>query len=501
MQRRTFLRSAMAAAAVTSWSPARAVAGWYRVVDTPPDLDAVRGDGSQVVVTGAAVKDLQDATRGRILMASTDGYDTARQVLNPSIDKRPALIAQPTGVADVRHVVQFAHEHHLLTAVKCGGHSFSGMSTCDGGLMIDLSAMRGVRVDPKARRAFVEGGTLLGLLDHEAMAHGLVTPMGTVSHTGVGGLTTGGGFGRLARRWGLALDNLTAVDVVTADGTFHHATAEENADLFWGVRGAGGNFGVVTGFEFQLHPMDRQVIAGELVFPRARARDLLTVLADYSPVAPDDLQLDFVMAQPPGGREAVSMFAVCYSGPPADADRVLAPLRKLGTPLQDGIRAMDYVAVQRSGDVADPRAMGFYMKSGFVPDISAGLVEAMLAEVEVDPRRGVLLFTQQSGGAINRVTPDAAAFPHRDAAHNLLLGVNWKTGDDAASHVAWGRERWVPLEPFTNGWYTNEVADETGEAINANYRRNYERLVALKNRYDPDNLFRLNANVQPTVRA
>lgn len=501
MRRRTFLRSAMAAAAVSSWSPAHALAGLYRVVDTPPDIDAVRGDGSRVVITGAAVKDLHDAMRGQVLLATTDGYDLARQVLNPSIDKRPALIAQPTGVADVRHVVQFAREHRLLTAVKCGGHSFSGMSTCDGGLMIDLSGMRGVRVDPKARRAFVEGGTLLGLLDHEAMAHGLVTPMGTVSHTGVGGLTTGGGFGRLARRWGLALDNVTAVDVVTSDGAFHHANAEENADLFWGVRGAGGNFGVVTGFEFQLHPMERQVIGGDVVFPLTRARDLLTVLTDYGPVAPDELQLDFGMAHPPGGGEGVSMLSVCYSGLPAEADRVLAPLRKLGTPLKDGIRAMDYVALQRSGDVSDMRAMAFYMKSGFVPDVSAGLVDAMLANVESDPSRGVALFTQQSGGAINRVAPDVAAFPHRDAAHNLLLGVTWKAGEDPAPHLAWGRKRWAPLEPFTNGWYTNEVADETGEAINANYRRNYERLVALKNRYDPTNLFRLNANVKPTVRS
>ena len=268
MKRRTFLGTTLITAVAASLSARQSVAGYVQAgAAGQPDIDAVRGDGGAVTLSGKALRDLQDGLRGRMLVPTSDGYETARHVLNPSIDKRPALIVQPTGVEDVRRAVLFAREHALLTAVKCGGHSFSGMSTCDRGLMIDLSSMRAVRVDAKARRAWASGGTLLGLIDHETAPYGLVTTMGTVSHTGVGGLTTGGGFGRLARRFGLALDNVTAVEVVTADGTFVHASADENADLYWGVRGAGGNFGIVTGFEFQLHPMQREVVGGSLVFP------------------------------------------------------------------------------------------------------------------------------------------------------------------------------------------------------------------------------------------
>jgi FAD/FMN-containing dehydrogenase len=321
--------------------------------------------------------------------------------------------------------------------------------------------------------------------------------MGTVSHTGVGGLTTGGGFGRLARRFGLSLDNVLALDVVTADGTLRRASAEEHPDLYWGVRGGGGNFGIVTGFEFRLHPMPRQVIAGSLVFPFARARDLLALVGDVAPGLPDDLQLDFAISRPPGGAEGVAVLDICYSGPPADADRVLAPLRKLGTPTSDSVQAKDYVAVQRAGDVKDPRAMGMYMKTGFIGDVDQKLISAILDGFEAHPARATIVFTQQSGGAINRVAPDATAFAHRDAAHNLLLAVAWKTGDDAAPHMRWARRYWETLEPFSRGFYTNEVDDESVEAVNANYRHNYARLAALKRTYDPENLFRLNANIAP----
>lgn len=393
--------------------------------------------------------------------------------------------------------MRFAREHGLLLAVKCGGHSFSGMSTCDRGMMIDLSSMRGVRVDPSAKKAVVEGGTLLGLVDHETAAHGLVTTLGTVSHTGVGGLTTGGGFGRLARRFGLALDNVTAVDVVTADGSVHHATADENPDLFWGVRGGGGNFGVVTTFEFQLHPMQRQVIAGDLVFPLARAKDILRFYADYTPQAPDDLELGFVMRQPPGGAPGATVLTACYCGPAAAADRVLSPLRKLGTPLEDNVKAVDYVAAQQSGDMKDPRAMAMYVKSGFTTGLPDTLIAAMLEGFDPHPARMTQIFSQQSGGAINRVASDATAFPHRHAAHNLLTAVAWKAGEDATPHMASARTYWALLEPLTSGFYTNEVADESGAAIDANYRGNHSRLVTIKKKYDPDNLFRLNANVNP----
>lgn len=331
------------------------------------------------------------------------------------------------------------------------------------------------------------------------MAHGLVTTMGTVSHTGVGGLTTGGGFGRLARKFGLALDNLTGVDVVTADGAFHHASAEENPDLFWGIRGGGGNFGVVTSFEFQLHPMDRQVIAGRLLFPFERAGDVLRFYADYTPGAPEDLQLDFGVSKPPGGGPGGVSLQVCYAGPASEADRALAPLGKLGAPLKDDVKAIDYVALQRAGDVSDPRAMGLYVKSGFTKEINQALIAKILDGFEPHPGRLTSLFTQQSGGAINRVPVASTSFAHRYAQHNLLTAVAWKNGDDGTAHMKWARQYWSTIEPLTSGFYTNEIADESKEVVDANYRENYERLVAIKNRYDPGNLFRLNANVKPTV--
>ena len=305
MKRRTFFRSSLAAGAATLLPPRSLAASIWR--DAAPfrrDVEAVTGDGRTVTLTEAMLKELAAALRGRVLLGGDPGYDDARRILNPSFDKHPAVIVQVTGAADVAAAVDFARDHGgLLTAVKCGGHSASGQSTCDRGMMIDLSPFRSVRVDPAARTARVTGGSLLGALDHEAMAHGLVTPMGTVSHTGVGGLVTGGGFGRVARRFGLSIDNLRSVDVVTADGELRHASAEENDDLFWGVRGGGGNFGVVTSFEFRLHPMRREVLGGRIMFPIARARDVLSLYGEYGPRAPDELQAR-LRGGPPGGRRA-----------------------------------------------------------------------------------------------------------------------------------------------------------------------------------------------------
>ena len=282
INRRRFVQSSLAAAVAYALPAPRLYALDQAASQAAGGLAAVKLDGSATVIEQAAVAELKGSLRGPLLLSGDAGYDSARRILHPQFDKRPALIVQPTGAADVRSAVTFARERELLVAVKCGGHSFSGKSTCDGGIQIDLSRLRGVRIDPTARRAYVEGGSLLGELDHEAMAHGLVTTAGTVSHTGVGGLTLGGGFGRVARRFGLALDNVKSVDIVTADGQLRHASAEENPDLFWAVRGGGGNFGIVTGFEFGLHPMQRQIIGGDLVFPIERARELLEFYGEYS---------------------------------------------------------------------------------------------------------------------------------------------------------------------------------------------------------------------------
>ena len=284
MKRRDFLNSSLLAAAVS----VPGIRAAYAVVGTSQvaDVAAITGDGKQITLRGTDIRDLAAKMRGSLLLAGETGYDQARLILNPSFDKHPALIAQPTGAADVQAVVSFARANNLLVAVKCGGHSHSGQSTCERGLQIDMSHFRGVRVDAGARRVWVDGGTLLGQVDYECMAQGLVAPLGTVSHTGVGGLTLGGGFGRLARKFGMAIDNLESVDIVTADGQLRHASAKENPELFWGVRGGGGNFGVVTNFEFRLHPMQREVIAGTLTFPIARARDVLSMWRTTRPPRP-----------------------------------------------------------------------------------------------------------------------------------------------------------------------------------------------------------------------
>ncbi len=501
MKRRTFVRSSLAASAALA-HPRRPLEAYYRDAPSrPPDVTAVTGDGREVTLSSASIADLASRLRGRVLLAGDEGYDRSRRILNPSFEKFPALIVQPTGVADIRTAVDYARDNGgLLLAVKCGGHSHSGKSTCDRGMQIDLSLFRDARIDPTSRTARITGGSLLGQLDHEAMAQGLVVPMGTVSHTGVGGLVTGGGFGRLARRFGLSIDNLLSVDVVTADGELRQASAEVNPDLFWGVRGGGGNFGIVTSFEFRLHPMQRQVLGGAIMFPLSKARDVLTLYGEYGPEQPHDLQLDLVISQPPGGGSAIAGFGVCYSGDPAGADAALAPVRGLGTPIVDSVGPMDYVALQRSGDVDDPRAVAGYMKSGFVTGIPSGLVDAIVEGFEGHPARTTQVVFQQSGGKIAEVSAAATAFAQRDAVANMLPSVGWAYGSDPDAHIAWCREYWTHLEPFTHGFYANDADGEASEEnVASNYRQNIERLTAVKNRYDPKNLFRLNANILPTV--
>lgn len=501
MKRRTFFRSTLAATAIASLPRIGAdqLSAFYGVEpgSRVPDIDAVTGDGGQITIKGTDVEDLVARLRGRVLLSGDAGYDDARALLNPSFDKHPALVVQPMGVADIQATVSFAREYNLLTAVKCGGHSLSGKSSCDLGLQVDLSRFRSVRVDPSERRAWVTGGSLLGAVDHEAMAHGLVTTCGTVSHTGVSGLTLGGGFGRLARRFGLAIDNVRSFDVVTADGELRHASAETNPELYWGLRGGGGNFGIVTSFEFELHPMPREVVGGPVMFPMSRAKEVLALYADYAVTAPEELYLDYVMATSPAG-DGFAGFVICYSGPTDRAEAALAPIRALGTPMMEDVKAVDYVELQRSGDVDDPRAMGTYMKGGFVKNVSPGLISAIVENIESHPGRGNIFFLQHAGGAIDRVANDATAFSHRGALATMMAGTSWPSDSDGSEHIAYSRSYWSKLEPFTAGFYSNDVTEDTTAAqVNANYGVNYDRLVALKRRYDPTNLFRLNANVQP----
>ena len=497
LNRRRFFQSSLAAAIAYALPTPRLYALDHAASQAAGGIAAVKLDGSATVIEQAALAELKGSLRGPLLLAGDPGYDAARRILHPQFDKHPALVVQPTGAADVQSAVTFARERELLLAVKCGGHSFAGKSTCDGGIQIDLSRLRGARVDRAARRAYVEGGSLLGDLDHEAMAQGLVTTAGTVSHTGVGGLALGGGFGRVARRFGLTLDNMKAVDIVTADGRLRHASAEENSDLFWAVRGGGGNFGIVTGFEFGLHPMQRQIVGGDLVFPIERARELLDFYGEYANNAPDELYVDAAMNSPMGGEPGTFAIHTTWSGPAADAERVLAPLRKLGKPIEDTIKAQDYVAIQRSWDTTDARNNGEYLKAGFLVGYPAGLVDAVLDGFHPDPERGTSYFYQHGGGAIGRVAADATAFPHRRSTLEMFAVVSWDLGTDGKRHVDYVKDYWSKLLPFTDGYYTNEVADEHQPKIDENYRGNIGRLRQLKRQYDPQNLFRLNANILP----
>ena len=499
MNRRNFVRTSIAAAVAVSFHRELALAALAEGSALNADIKAVTGDGKEVLLGRSAVQEFADSLRGRVALPGSEAYESARLLLNPRINRYPALVVQPVVPTDVCQAVRFAGQEHLVTAVKCGGHSFRGDSTCDGGLQIDLSRLRGVRVDPARQTAWVAGGSLLGDLDAEAMAKGLVTTAGSVSHTGVGGLTLGGGFGRLARRFGLSIDNLLSVDIVTADGELRHASQDENPDLFWGVRGGGGNFGVVTAFEFQLHPMDRQVLSGSYGFPFEQTRQVVQFAGEFAAAAPDDLQVvPFIGAFP--GNDPVCNLSIVYSGPADRAAALLAPIETAGTVVRNTVKAWDYVALQKSGDETDFRANGAYIKSGFVDQITPDLVRDLVETFQPHPGRATWMALGQCGGAIGRVPYGATAFTDREAGHDLLSFVGWpiSTGD-GSEHVAYVNAQWKVLEPYVNGFYVNDVANETQAQVDANYGANLERLVRVKNTYDPTNLFRLNANIRPTV--
>ena len=499
MKRRRFLQSSIAATMATSLPGSSMATALATLSEVSGDVSAVTGSGSQVTLQQAAVKELADSLRGQLLLPGQEGYEAARRVLNPVIDKHPALVVRPSGAADIMNAVSFARERNLLLAVKCGGHSSAGKSTCEGGMQIDLSTFRSARVDVDSRTAYIAGGSLLGELDHEAMEHGLVTTAGTVSHTGVGGLTLGGGFGRLARKYGLALDNVSGVDVVTADGKLVHASAEENPDLFWAVRGGGGNFGIVTSFEFKLHPHQRRVVGGDVIFPLRDLPDVLRFYAEYAQSAPNDLYLDFMCSSSVGTRDGIALLHACWSGAESEAEKVLAPIHKAGTVMNDGIRAIDYVALQSSWDNTDPRNTGSYLKAGFVNEIPGKLTDTIIQNFRSFNERGTMLFFQHAGGAISEVAPQETAFAHRKCVANMFTSVEWPMNESRDSHVRYIKDYWKDLEPFTDGWYTNDIDDQSTQAVNSNYQGNHERLVKVKNRYDPSNLFRLNANIKPTV--
>ena len=499
MDRRSFIRSSLSVAVAASLPGASAFARslLHTPTSVPSDIDAITGDGAEVTLARAAVQELSDSLKGNLLLPGSQAYDEARWLLQARYDKYPALVVQPTGAADVQNAVTFARENNLLLAVKCGGHSAAGKSSCDKGMQIDLSQLRNARVDRAAKTARVAGGSLLGELDHESMAHGLVTTAGSVSHTGVGGLTLGGGFGRLGRRFGMTIDNVLEMDVVTPDGKLRRVGPNSDPDLYWALRGGGGNFGVVTSFLFQLHEMQRDVVTGYIAYPLSEARQVLNFHAEYSEKVPDEMSIGAGLGGRLGDDPGVGLYFV-WSGDPTKAEKYIEPLRKAGTVVFEKVQAMDYVAVQRSGDIDDTRAFTGYMKSGFIKSVSSGLVDAVVDNFEAHPDRATRFVITHSGGAIGRVGNTETAFSHRDADYGLLSFVSWKTGEDGTEHEKYINSHWSHVDPFTSGFYVNDQFDQPQEMVSSTYRENFPRLLKIKQEYDPTNLFRLNANIRAT---
>ena len=492
MKRRQFIGTGLALA--TTW-PLR---GFTAILKDVGDLPAKSLAGGDVLLRGSSVEAFAASLRGDLLLPDHPDYDRTRRIWNAVFDRKPALIARCTGASDVRRAVDFAREHQLLTAVRAGGHSFSGKSTCEGGFVIDLQSMQGVRVDPAARRAYLEAGSLLGQLDHECAAFGLATTAGTVSHTGAAGLTLGGGYGRLGRRFGLACDNVASFDVVTADGRFLRASDEENMDLFWGLRGGGGNFGVVTAIEYRVHRMDPMVLAGDIVWPIDQAREVMRFYRDFVLGAPEPGHLEVYLQPGPDG--LLVGIEVCWSRDHAEGEAWLRPLRAFGKPINDDIAPMPYVALQSRADEFLAPGKFYYAKNGFLTQLADDGIDHILDVYQRTPNLYVL-FLDPTDAAYQRPAPDATAVPNRDA--NFWLGMVAVSPDREGvdDTIAKMRAAWRELEPLTRGFYTNlSDPDTTTAGYRENYGANFERLVALKVKYDPLNLFRLNANVPPSVR-
>ena len=458
----------------------------------------------------AALAGLRSQLRGRLLAPGDDGYDTARTLWNGMIDKRPALIVQPSGAADVADAVGFARDHELSLAVRGGGHNIAGTAVTDGGLMIDLSALKGVRVDPAARTVEVQPGCVWAEVDRETQAFGLAVPNGLVSDTGVAGLTLGGGFGWTTRRFGYTSDNLLGADIVTADGTLVRASAEENPDLFWAIRGGGGNFGVVTSFTFRAQPVGPEVLGGMMLFSMARAREVIAAFRRLTERAPDELASLLVLRRAPPAPalpEAihgapVAIVAVCWTGAVEDGERHLEPLRELGEPLADLVGPKPFTAVQSMLDASSPRGRQYYWKSDYVDALTEPAAATMIANAEVmtSPQSAVLFM--HLGGAANRLAEDHSATGPRDVGYVLNIQGAWLDPNEHDTHVRWVRDYWRAMRPFAKGRaYMNFfTADEGAERLREAYvPTTYRRLAEIKARWDPQNLFRLNPNIAPAA--
>ena len=493
MNRRKFCRSAVAAS-VAAAIPV--LPGCERKAPVATDADtslaAVSLDGAEIELEKAAIRELGESMTGPVILSGHPEYDNARAIWNGMHDRHPALIARCMNSADVSNAVTFARERGILTAVRGGGHSWPGKSVCDDGIVIDLSQMHTVTADPDKRRAYAQGGALLGALDAAAHEHGLITTAGVVSHTGVGGYTLGGGFGRLNRSYGLTIDVLRSAEIVTADGRVRRISADEEPDLFWAIRGGGGNFGVVTEFEYELYPFNRNLLSGNIIWPIEQARDVLEFYGGWYADLSDELYVGPMMVTMPDGTSVIIIEAV-YNGDPAAGEKELQPLRELGTPMLDDIKMQDYNVMQTQEDATWGHGIRSYAKNGMCSEITQELVDTLLESFIADPR--VAFFTHTAGGAVKRVGELDTAFPHRNAETMISVGGAWTDAEQDQETMTMLRGWFAKLAPHTGGYYDN--IDFDGEAARSNYGPAHARLAKIKGQYDPGNLFRLNSNIEP----
>jgi FAD/FMN-containing dehydrogenase len=465
--------------------------------------------GSPATLPSDAIDALRGRLRGTLCLPGEPGYEQARTIWNAMIDRRPAAIVRATGAADVIAGVRLAREHGLVLAVRGGGHNIAGNAVCDGGLMIDLTPMKSVRVDPTARTARVEPGVTLGEFDREAQAFGLATPTGINSTTGVAGLTLGGGFGWLSRKYGLTIDNLISADIVTANGELVHASEKENADLFWAVRGGGGNFGVVTSFEYKMHPVGPQVLSGLIVHPFSKMKELCDGYRRVVASAPDELTCWFVVRKAPPlpflppevhGKE-VFIFAACWCGDLEKGKKAIAPLEALGKPIANVIGPHPFAGWQTAFDPLLAPGSRNYWKSHDFTSLSDGLIDTLIEFAGKLPTPECEIFIGHLGGAVNRVPAQATAYPHRNIEFIMNVHTRWSDKAQDKACIAWARELFDKTAQFaTGGVYVNFMPeDETQRVQKGAYGPNYDRLAKLKAKYDKDNLFRQNQNIVPAA--
>ncbi len=460
------------------------------------ELRVTMKTGADVVLGEGVVDALRARLRGPLLRAGDAGYDAARTIWNALIDHRPALIARCVGAADVIAVVQFAREHDLLVSVRGGGHNIAGKAVCDGGLMLDLSRLKSIRVDPVARTVRAEPGVLGGELDRETQAFGLATPVGTVSTTGIAGLTLGGGQSWLSSKYGFAIDNLLSVDIVTADGGLRTASATQHEDLFWAIRGAGHNFGVVTSFEYRLHPVG-PVLGGMVLHPFNRAAEVLRFYREFTASQPDELQTWAGILTGPDGDLVVALLP-CYVGSLDEGERILAPLRRFGSPVADTIAPIPYVTMQSMFDAALPPGRLDYWKTGLTARLDDEVIATTVEYARQVPSPLSVIIFAEFHGAYSRVGKTDTAYYHRDLQYDLIALSVWTDPADAQRNIRWARELFAVWEPhLPRAVYVNDLGDEGEERAQSAYGENYAQLVALKTKYDPTNFFRLNQNLKP----